>query len=321
MGLYKQETLTSATYSYLEPGGQSNNNDNVGTLQVAGTFTTAVGSVQVSYDPLSTAAGSATWVNVDLQREDTFSIENTPTFTNSTARSWKFCVKDAQRVRINIASGTITSMVTTLITSYQPNNPLQGVGAVASVSGALTITSASATALAVGPNGTTNPTLLVVSSTTNAAGGLSITGAADAAGVALAGIGSNTNEPLTLDAKGSGLITIGSVSTGGAVVYIKTATVAATGSAIGNAAAVGLGYSYVTASDNTKGVILPASIANKQVTVKNTVATALLLIYPPVNSQINAKGVNNVYNIPNAAERTFTCVSTTLWYTAPETIV
>ena len=188
------------------------------------------------------------------------------------------------------------------------------------LSSAVTITSNSAHALAVGPNGTTNPTLDINANTGSAAGGLKVVGGADAAGVALSAIGSNTNEPLTLDAKGSGTITIGSVSTGGANIRRKVATVAAAGSTIADAAALGEGYTYVTASNNAVGVQLPASAVGKTVTVKNTVATALLLIYPPVNSQINAKGVNNVYNIPNAAVREFVCVTTTLWYTSPETI-
>ncbi len=160
----------------------------------------------------------------------------------------------------------------------------------------------------------------MVGSVSSEAGGLQITGGADAVGVALAAIGSNTNEPLLLDAKGSGLITIGGVSTGGADVRINVATVAATGTVIGNAAAVVPGYSYITGSNNVAGIQLPASVVGKVVKIKNTVATALLLIYPPANSQINAKGVNNVYNIPNASERTFTCVSSTLWYASPETI-
>ncbi len=178
----------------------------------------------------------------------------------------------------------------------------------------------SAIAFEVGPNGATNPTLKVVTSTSSAAGGLAITGAADAVGVALAALGSNTNEPLTLDAKGAGVISIGTVSTGGAVMRTKVATVAATGTVIGNAAAVVEGYTYVTGSNNVAGIQLPASVVGKVVRIQNTVGTALLLVYPPASSQINSKGVNNVYNCPNAATREFVCVSTTLWYSAPETI-
>lgn len=236
MGLYKQETLTSATYTYLEPGGQTNNNDNTGSLQVSGTFTTAVGSVQVSYDPLSTAVGSAVWNNVDLLREDTFAIENTPTLTNSTTRSWSFSVKNVQRVRFNVASGTITSMVTTLVTSYQPTSPFAGVGSVSSVSGALTITSTSSNALAVGPNGSTNPVLQVSGATASQADGLKITGAAAGSGVALLGITSGTNAPMTIDAAGNGIITFQATGTGVVKFGVNVLPNASDGSALGTTA-------------------------------------------------------------------------------------
>lgn len=189
-----------------------------------------------------------------------------------------------------------------------------------SVSGTVTVTSASASALTAGPNGATNPGLKVNASTSSAAGGLSITGAADAAGVALAAIGSNTNEPLTLDGKGSGVVTIGSVSTGGAVVRTKVATVAVGGTAIGNANAVNEGFWYVTGANDTAAVVLPASAVGKVVRIKNTVANKILVLFPPVSSQINANGANNAYNIAAGATREFTCVTTTLWYGAPETI-
>jgi len=72
----------------------------------------------------------------------------------------------------------------------------------------------SANALTVGPNGTTNPTLNVNTNTTNAATGLNITGAAAAAGLAIATTSSGTNENLTIDAKGSGTVTINGTATG-----------------------------------------------------------------------------------------------------------
>src|SRR5581483_5156481 len=83
-----------------------------------------------------------------------------------------------------------------------------------SVSGALTVTSTSASSLAVGPNGATNPTLKVDGSTASAATGLKVKSAAAGSGLALSVITSGTNEPLTLDAAGSGIVNIGSVSTG-----------------------------------------------------------------------------------------------------------
>lgn len=77
------------------------------------------------------------------------------------------------------------------------------------------VTSASATALAAGPNGTTDPVLQVDASTASAATGVKVTGAAAGAGVAVAAISSGTDEALAVDAKGSGTITLGATSTGG----------------------------------------------------------------------------------------------------------
>lgn len=80
-----------------------------------------------------------------------------------------------------------------------------------------TVASNSALALAVGPNGVTNPVLQIDASTGSQATGLKITGAATGAGVAIAAIDSGTNTPLSIDAKGSGAITLGGTSTGNIV--------------------------------------------------------------------------------------------------------
>lgn len=80
--------------------------------------------------------------------------------------------------------------------------------------GTATVTSTSASALTVGPSGATNPVLKVNANTASAATGLHVTGAAAAGGLALAVISSGTNENLTVDAKGSGTVTIGGTSTG-----------------------------------------------------------------------------------------------------------
>jgi len=74
--------------------------------------------------------------------------------------------------------------------------------------GATTITSTSASALAVGANGATNPVLKVDASTTSVATGLAVTGAAAASGVTIAAVSSGTNENLTVNAKGSGTLNL-----------------------------------------------------------------------------------------------------------------
>lgn len=89
-------------------------------------------------------------------------------------------------------------------------------------SAAHTITSASATALTVGLNGATNPALQVDASTASQAAGLKLTGAATGGTVALAAIDSGSNTNITINAKGTGTIGIGSVSTGAVTITPAT---------------------------------------------------------------------------------------------------
>lgn len=76
------------------------------------------------------------------------------------------------------------------------------------------ITSATANAFVVGPNGSTNPTLNIDASTTLSATGIQVKAAAAGSGVAISALSSGANEALKIDAKGTGGISIGSVSTG-----------------------------------------------------------------------------------------------------------
>lgn len=90
------------------------------------------------------------------------------------------------------------------------------------INGATTVTSVSASALTVGRQGATDPVLKVNASTASVATGLQIVGAAAAGGVAVSAISSGTNENLTLDAKGSGTITIAGTSTGNVTIQRGT---------------------------------------------------------------------------------------------------
>jgi hypothetical protein len=96
------------------------------------------------------------------------------------------------------------------------------------------LTSASATALAVGRQGTTNPALLVDASTGTSVSGLSVKSAASGAGVDVAAIG-GTNEALRINARGSGAIELASASTGN----VTSAVPIVVTSASANALAVG----------------------------------------------------------------------------------
>lgn len=103
--------------------------------------------------------------------------------------------------------------------------------AVTSPSGSI-ITSNSANALAVGPNGATNPSFNVDASTASAATGLNVKSAAAGAGVALSAISSATNEAISINAKGSGNILIGNISTGSMLVSDPVTITAATSLAL-----------------------------------------------------------------------------------------
>lgn len=123
--------------------------------------------------------------------------------------------------------GMATGLSTAITKDGQTTTTASIPFAVGATFGALiTVTSSSASALTVGPNGATNPTLKVDASTASAETGLSLKSAAAGAGFAVAVISSGTNENLTVDAKGSGTITLGGTSTG-AIILTRATTLSA----------------------------------------------------------------------------------------------
>lgn len=124
------------------------------------------------------------------------------------------------------------------------------------VAAAETVTSASATALTVGRQGATNPALQVDASTATSLTGVLVKSANAAAGVAMSAISSGTNENFTLDAKGSGTITLGGTSTGNIVLSRKTTMV---GTATNDNAAAGQVGEYISAT--TGSVALTSTVA------------------------------------------------------------
>lgn len=107
--------------------------------------------------------------------------------------------------------------------------------------GTTTITSSSSAALSVGVNGATNPALVVDASTASSATGIKIKSAAAAGGIALSVVSSGSNENLTIDALGSGTISIGNTSTG-AITLTRATTMSAA-----------LTYGGVTLSNSVTG--------------------------------------------------------------------
>lgn len=124
-----------------------------------------------------------------------------------------------------------------------------GAGTVAPVA----VTDTSATALVVGQNGATNPAFVVDTATATSATGVKVKSAAAAAGAALVVVSSGTNEALTVDAKGSGTITLNGTATG--AVTTPRALVS-TGATAGVGYATGAGGAVTQATNRTTGVTL-----------------------------------------------------------------
>ena len=114
------------------------------------------------------------------------------------------------------------------------------------------ITATSVNAFTVGRQGTTDPAFNVNTNTANSATGVNITAASAGNGVAVSVLSSGADEALTLNAKGSGTIGIGSVSTG-AVTITPATTIsgAATLSSTLNVTGAIKGNSTLRAAGNT----------------------------------------------------------------------
>jgi hypothetical protein len=141
----------------------------------------------------------------------------------------------------------------------------------------VTITGANASALAVGLNGATNPAFVVNTATALQAAGLSITGAVTGGTVAVSAIDSGSNTNLSINAKGTGTIGIGNVSTGAVtitpnVTHSGTTTLSSAltyGGVTLNNSVVGTGNMVLSVSPTFTGTITAAA-ANFSGTVNNT---------------------------------------------------
>lgn len=83
----------------------------------------------------------------------------------------------------------------------------------------------------------------------------------------------------------------------GSSVVAGTATVAATGSVQGDAAALSPGLNSVSAADGTKGVILPLATGGQFIAVYNEHASNGLKIYPNTSDTINGGTANAAITI------------------------
>ena len=103
-------------------------------------------------------------------------------------------------------------------------------------------------------------------------------------------------------------------TTGG--LYIKSATVAATGSTQSDAASVSDGFTLVSAADGTKGVKLPAAVAGRTVILKNN-ANAVLKVWPASGDAVNAIAADSNYVLAAYTSSLLVAYDSTTWYSVP----
>ncbi len=195
-------------------------------LQVSGTFTSLTFSIQGSADGSNAFACAA----IDLGTRQIVSGGSTISATDSTTYAWEIPAELLSCVGISTtgpATGTAVFTVSSGSFIGLPVNATANAGTSTTgnqaFSGTLTVTSANSSALAVGRQGATNPTLQVDASTSLSLTGLKVKSAGTGAGLALSVVeASGTNNNLTIDAMGSGTITIAGTSTGAVTITPAT---------------------------------------------------------------------------------------------------
>jgi hypothetical protein len=113
------------------------------------------------------------------------------------------------------ALGTVTASLPANTGTIAETNLAQTFSANQTFTTQVIVQSTNASALVVGPNGATNPTLQVVANVSSQTDGLSIFGSASGAGAGINTISPATNSSTAYNAKGNGAISLGNVSTGG----------------------------------------------------------------------------------------------------------
>jgi len=185
---------------------------------------------------------------------------------------------------------------------------LAGLGTAQTFTAAQVISSTSANAFVVGPNGTTNPSLIIDASAASAATGVKIAAAAAGSGVTVSAISSATDENLILAGKGAGVISHSTTS-----VYKTSATVTAGTNAQGQGALTSDLNVVTTAASSPSGVTLPAGVLGQRLVIINRGANTINA-YPASGGKIDALATNASIAIPTSGWMEFIAVSSTQWY-------
>lgn len=97
---------------------------------------------------------------------------------------------------------------------------------------------------------------------------------------------------------------------------IPVATVAAAGTNQATAAALSLGFNYVTGADDTKGVKLPSAVAGMMVIIKVGPGDDLK-VYPNTGDKINGGSADAALTVVDDVCFTLIAKDATDWYTLP----
>jgi hypothetical protein len=169
-------------------------------------------------------------------------------------------------------------------------------GGASSFGGPVAISSVSPAALAVGPNGGTNPVLQVNGSVSLSATGITLNGAAAGNGAGLGVLSPNPSESLVINAKGSSAITIGANSTGavqigqgggGLTVFNSFTATGLVTFADMAAAAIANASQYFSGATN---VLVPASVVYQAETVTTFAAAIVFDFNTFINTAVTLTG-------------------------------
>jgi predicted RecA/RadA family phage recombinase len=113
-----------------------------------------------------------------------------------------------------------------------------------------------------------------------------------------------------------GAQTIGGLKAFTLMPTMPVATVAAVGSAQGDAAAVTTGFTKVTAADATKAIVLPAATGGQICYIANVVAQTLP-IFPASGDSINEIAADSAYTMAASVSLILVSFDATEWYSFP----
>ena len=166
------------------------------------------------------------------------------------------------------------------------------------VTGSQNITSTSANALTVGPNGATNPVLQIDDSTASSVTGIKITGAAVGSGVKIEAISSAANEDIILGTKGTSSSV--KLQVGASNKYVATAqNHTFSVSSTGTASTVRFGYTGATDTSLTASTEAPSVYFNLGQIRQHATGTMSLQrdfrITPSTHSFVGASALTNMH--------------------------